>query len=397
VDAPPVPSLRIGFDATPLRIGQSAGTANYLARLIEALLTHPSRPQLSLFCAGGWTPALETRAREWEALAPGRCRVTARWFSRSSWASLGGARWNPMLPSPTALTGAVDVFHAGDGAWPRHDATPLVASVLDVTPVLFPAFHTAANRFHHWRKLRWIRASARRIQCISHATSRDVVATVGVPEERIDVIPLARGLPLSADRPEARRRIRQLHGLGDHPYILCTGTLEPRKNHLRLLEAFEIIAAEQPDLHLVLAGATGWHTSTLASRLRRSPVGARIRCVGFCPTEDLWALYREARLFAYPSLYEGFGLPLLEAMAVGTPVVTSSVASMPEVAGPAAAYCDPTSVASIAEALRAVLEDPALHGRLAAAGPARERSFTWERTAELTLASYLRAITPEAV
>lgn len=393
MNAPPEMTrrLHIGLDATPLRAQEATGTANFLARLVDGLLAHPAAPALSLFCAGGMTSALAERQREWQGRAPERFRLSARWFSRSGWASFGAIA-SRVAPVASDLTGPVDVFHAGDGAWPSPDGTPLVASVLDVTPLLFPQYHTAANRIHHWRKLRWTQRAARRVQCISEATKRDVVSTLRIPPEAIDVIPLARGLPLTADSPEHRQRVRHTLDLGDGPFVLCTGTLEPRKNHLRLVQAFENLTAEFPGLHLVLAGAVGWRTSELAARLRNSPVASAVRCIGFCETADLWALYREATVFAYPSLYEGFGLPLLEAMAVGTPVVTSQVASMPEVAGQAAIYCDPTSVSSITTALRAVLTHNDLRRQLSQAGRAREQTFTWDRTADLTLASYVRAI-----
>lgn len=217
----------------------------------------------------------------------------------------------------------------------------------------------------------------------------------GFPAERIDVVPEARRLDtaLPPERVAARiAEVRCRYGLQDAPYIPTVGTLEPRKNHVRLVRAFEGLRDAFSQVRLAVVGGAGWNVGPIRRAFEESPARDRIRVLGVVSPEDLAALYAGASLFAYPSLYEGFGLPVLEAMAMGVPVVTSSVSSLPEVAGDAAILVDPRSVEAIRHGLARPLGDAELREELARRGRARERTFTWRRTAELTLASYERAI-----
>lgn len=171
------------------------------------------------------------------------------------------------------------------------------------------------------------------------------------------------------------------------PYVLAVGNLEPRKNLPGLLRAFARLAPEVPH-DLVLVGAEGWLTGEIHATLDELRLGGRVRMTGFVEDADLPAWYGAADLFVYPSLYEGFGLPVLEAMACGAPVVTSNVSSLPEVAGDAALLVDPSDVDSIAEEMRRGLTDAALALDLRRRGQLRAADFTWDRTAEQTVAVY---------
>jgi glycosyltransferase involved in cell wall biosynthesis len=189
-------------------------------------------------------------------------------------------------------------------------------------------------------------------------------------------VPLAAGERFSPDGPAA--------DLDGRPYVLGVATLEPRKNLPRLVEAFAALPeSARGDRVLALAGAAGWQTGDTIAALRRH--AELVRPLGHVPDERLPALYRGADLFAYPSLYEGFGLPVLEAMRCGTPVVTSRRSSLPEVAGDAALYADPDDVDSIRNALARGLTDAAERERLVREGLARARGFSWDRTAAETL------------
>ncbi|MGH7787018.1 MAG: glycosyltransferase family 4 protein, partial [Candidatus Binatia bacterium] len=172
-------------------------------------------------------------------------------------------------------------------------------------------------------------------------------------------------------------------------YIMHLGTREPRKNLPRLVRAYARLGAAAPPL--VLAGATGWGVDELPALLDGLGLRARVHLLGSVSTADLPALYSGAALFAYPSLYEGFGLPVLEAMACGTPVVSANVASLPEVAGDAALLVDPHDETALADAIGRVLREPALHADLRARGLARARTFTWQRCAAQTMAVYEEA------
>jgi alpha-1,3-rhamnosyl/mannosyltransferase len=224
---------------------------------------------------------------------------------------------------------------------------------------------------------------ARRLACISEATRATLV-------ERFPAAgPKAVAIPLAADPAFGRARAGDAEvparlGIAK-PYVLCAATLEPRKNLPRLIEAFAGLEPELRDrFELVLAGARGWlQDETFAAVQRHASL---VRTLGYVADDDLRALYRRAAAFAFPSLGEGFGLPVLEAMAAGTAVLTSDRSSLPEVGGDAARYVDPTDVSSIRAGLAALLGDPAERERLGARGRERAATFSWRRTAAETLA-----------
>ncbi len=219
------------------------------------------------------------------------------------------------------------------------------------------------------------------LACISEATRVDLVARVPSCAPRSVVIPLAADErfadPAAAQQAAA---VAKKHGI-ERPYVLAAGTLEPRKNLVRLLEAWSKLRPDLRDSHeLVLVGPVGWESGAIVAAAR----AARIVLAGYVPDGELAALYAGCELFCYPSLYEGFGLPVLEAMKAGAPVLTSDVSSLPEVAGDAAALCDPRSAELIAAAITRLLDDPAERERLRAAGPIRAAQFSWRRFATQT-------------
>jgi glycosyltransferase involved in cell wall biosynthesis len=176
----------------------------------------------------------------------------------------------------------------------------------------------------------------------------------------------------------------------DTPYLLAVGTLEPRKNLLTLLHAYAALPPSVPPL--VLTGSPGWGNQTLATTLATLNLGERVRFTGYVADEVLPALYSAAELFLYPSLYEGFGLPVLEAMACGAPVITSSTSSLPEVAGAAAVLIDPQRADHLAEAIQTLLETPDQRARLREAGLARAQTFSWDRCAQDTVNVYRQVL-----
>jgi glycosyltransferase involved in cell wall biosynthesis len=228
----------------------------------------------------------------------------------------------------------------------------------------------------------------------SEHTKQDAVATLGIDAEIIRVTPLAaheQFRPLE-DQHQVRA-VLEKHGLTKHPYVLNIGTLEPRKNITRLLEAFHRLKQQDYALEheLVLVGAKGDLHEAIWETLHRLQLEAQVRWLGHVPFEDLPALLNGADLFVYPSLYEGFGLPPLEALSCGTPVVASSSTSLPEVVGDAGVLVDPLSVEQLAEAMRRVLTDAPLRAALRDKALRRAQTFSWEKTARLTLAAYEEA------
>ena len=288
----------------------------------------------------------------------------------------------PGAPLVERATGHVNLVHATAVAYPSATA-PVVVTIHDLAFLDDPSRVTKHGLRFFTRGTELARDHARLVLCSSEAT-RDDCVTFGFDERRLRVVPLGvRSTPRSLDDIA---RVRAKHRLV-RPYVLFSGTVEPRKNLRRLLRAFAGIARR--DVDLVLAGPAGWNESIKADV---APIEDRVHLVGFVDRGELDALYAGAEVFCYPSLKEGFGLPVLEAMSQGTPVVTSSLTSTAEVAGEAALLVDPHDVHAITDALDRVLGDAQLAESIGAAGRARAATFTWERTAELTVAAYREAL-----
>ena len=292
-------------------------------------------------------------------------------------------------PERRPAAGEVDVFHATTYSVPHGLSARLVLTVYDLTFLTHPQFHTLTNRLHCLRGLARAISAGARLIAISRHTRQDLVRLLALDEAAIPVVYLA-AEPRFAPPPaaEVRAGLAQRFGLTE-PYVLSLGTVEPRKNLTTLMAAFERLPDQLRDTHLlVVAGAEGWLAADHRSLAAAAGVGDRVRWLGAVADADLPLLYAGAAAFAYPSLYEGFGLPPLEAMACGAPVVASNSSSLPEVVGEAAVLVDPTSVESVRDGLASVLADEALRRSLRAAGLARAAEFSWERTARETLAVY---------
>jgi glycosyltransferase involved in cell wall biosynthesis len=263
-----------------------------------------------------------------------------------------------------------------------------VVTVHDLTLLTHPEWHEASKvRYFGWALRRAVR-SARRVLCVSATTARDLAERLEVAPGRIDVTRLGTDLRPAGEAEVAALRRRL--GL-DGPYLLGLGTVEPRKDLPTLVRAFASLAGELPH-RLVLAGLAGWGQGALAAAVAQSGVADRVLLTGYLPEADKAALFTGADVFAYPSRYEGFGLPVLEAMACGTPVVTTTGGSLPEVAGDAALLVDPGDPDALAAALAKLAGDPAARQAAAARGRTRAAAFTWERCAAETAAAYHRAL-----
>lgn len=291
------------------------------------------------------------------------------------------------------LLGPVDVVHSTTFCVPRFCLRPkrLVVTIYDLSFITHPELHLAANVAHCLAGTRLALEHADAIIAISEHTRRDLVERLGAPAERISVTPLAHDPELArVTDPRRLADVRQRYALPEH-FVLFLGALEPRKNLPRLLEAYAALpGALRRDVHLVVAGMSGWLNDSLHARVAQLGLEGSVRFAGYIDGDDLAAVYSVAAVLAYPSLYEGFGLPVLEAMACGTPVLTSNVSSLPEVVGDAAVLVTPDDVGSIAAGLQRLLEDAALRAELSARGVARARSFSWDRCARQTLEVYRR-------
>jgi glycosyltransferase involved in cell wall biosynthesis len=229
---------------------------------------------------------------------------------------------------------------------------------------------------------------AQRVIAISRATADDVMRLTRTPARKIDVVPLA---PRPSARPVAAELVAHVtakHGLAPGGYLMVPATIEPRKNHARILEAFESLVKDgslSTDMRLLFAGQVGWRAASILDRIEESPVRPRVVMPGYVPDDELIALYTGAAAIVFVSTSEGFGMPILEGLACGTPVVTSNLSAMPEVAGDAAILADPFDVASIA---RAMLEALSADAAIRAHGRAHAARFTWAATAKATATVY---------
>jgi glycosyltransferase involved in cell wall biosynthesis len=318
-------TLRVGIDVSPL-VQTKAGTARYL----EGLLAHNEYERLSF---GG----------------PSRLAASTR-----------DLVWYPLALPREAWKRRVDVLHCPTFRGPFQSRVPLVVTVHDLAVLRHPGtFNQWTRRYSRLAVPRVARA-ARLVIAVSEFTRRELVALIGVPESRIRVIPNAVGAPFGPEGAAAE---------GD--YVLAVGTLEPRKNHAAAQQAARRLGVE-----LRVVGARGWGDLQVDG------------WVGRVSDERLAELYRGARCLVYPSLYEGFGIPVLEAMACGTPVVTSAGGATEEVAGGAAVLVDPLDPQSIAEGIEQAI---ARRDELVPRGLERARAFTWERVAAETWRVYEEA------
>jgi glycosyltransferase involved in cell wall biosynthesis len=226
-------------------------------------------------------------------------------------------------------------------------------------------------------------ARADHILADSQATKDDLIDLYNTPPEKITV--QLSGVDQRFQRVNdtgEQTAIRQKYNLGDRPYIFACGTVQPRKNYSRLIEALARLRAQNYDLNLVIAGGKGWLEDPMYATIRNTDMSDYVHLIGFADDADLPALYSAAACFALPSLYEGFGLPVLESMACGTPVVTSQISSLPEVAGDAALMIDPYDLEQLTTALIRLIDDQTLQAQLIEAGLRRAGQFTWKTAAQ---------------
>ncbi len=346
------------------------GTARAAVETVAALTAgHPELDLIGVSALHGRAPRLP-----YSPSIPVRSLGLPRLALYESWHRL-------RRPAVDRATGPVSVIHATGLAVPPRSA-PIVWTLHDL------AWRRDPSSFTPWG-VRFFEAAlacaieeADLVLCPSQATVDDAVAA-GLAADRVRLVPL--GVRPVAVTEDAIRAVRRRYGLG-RPYVLSVGTAEPRKNLGTLVDAFA--GLKRSDVDLVVVGPAGWQEDLrpLAERL-----GDRARPLGFVADPELAALYAGAAVFAYPSHWEGFGLPVLEAMAAGAPVVTSAASATGEVAGDAALLVDPQDRDSLTDALARLLDDAPLAARLSAAGRARAAELTWERTASLTASAYAEA------
>lgn len=284
-----------------------------------------------------------------------------------------------------------DLHHAMAFVAPMVNPRPFVVTVYDLTFLRYPKRLTAARRLYLRLFTGVTCHRARRVLAISHSTGRDLTELYGIPTEKIDVTPL--GYDTTRFRPlpaEQITKFKQEKGLPDQ-FWLFLGTLEPRKNLVMLLEAYASLAPQER-LPLVLAGGKGWDYAPIFAAIETYGLTREVHLPGFIPDEEMPLWYNSASVFVYPSVFEGFGLPVLEAMACGTPVITSDVSSLPEVAQDSGLCLPPHDPSAWAEALRHNAHDAEWRAHARITGLQSAARYRWETTAQQTIDSYKRAL-----
>lgn len=354
-----VKSVRIGINAALLGAKQGyrqTGVSRYIGELVDGLN--------------------DTKAPDDRVILLGRIPglITDAPSARILWEQTG-------LPASMALH-RLDVLHGPMHVVPILTRIPSVMTVHDLAFLRFPGQLPGNRRAFLVAATRMSTHKVDRIITVSHNTADDVIDWLKVPEGKVEAIPLA---PSSRVKPVSGRSLDvfRMKWNIDCPYVLAVGTLEPRKNLPLLLRAFARIK-DEVDHQLVLVGPEGWLTAELRQTLNELDLGDRVRLTGFVSDEELGGWYSAADLFAFPSLYEGFGLPSLEAMRCGAPVLASNSSCFPEVVGNAGVLISPTDESLWAETMRELLRDPDRRGELARQGLARAGEFSWRRTAEET-------------
>lgn len=370
--------MRIGLDA--LLMGGAAGVRRtginrYETELAHALLRADSGDEFHIYT--------QSKSREFASGSAWRLPPVsvANPVARLAWEHTG------MVTQ--AMRDRLDLLHGMAFVVPPAWRKPSMVTIHDLA--LLKEGHAPKRRTIYLRSM--IGQSVRRagrVLVISGHTKADVVELFDIDPAKIVVTPLGVSPRLKPLDPEARARFRAAHKL-IRPTLLYVGTLEPRKNIPNLLRAFDLVAS-LTDAELVLGGAEGWLTDELHQTLGSMKFRDRVRLTGFIPEQDLASWLSAADVFVFPSRYEGFGLPPLEAMACGTPVVSSTSSSLPEVLGDDALLADPDDVEGIAGAIERLLTDPMLAADLRMRGMARAARFGWEETARLTLEAYRAAV-----
>lgn len=379
---PPGDVAPIGIDYTPA-YEQGGGIGRYVRDLVAALAQLDGETPYCLFVAGVGRKPLPLTPGPNFAFSP--CKLTPDWLARL---------WHrARLPVPVETwTGPLRLFHATDFALPPvRRGTPTVLTVHDLSFVRVPGAASPALKAYLDRVVPRSVRRANHVLADSQATKDDLMALYGTPAQKVTV--LLSGVH-QRFRPTYDPTLRPRYSIGEGPFALAVGTVQPRKNYERLMRALAGLPEALSDVQLVVAGGRGWLDGPIYAAVDAFGLRGRVRFIGFVDDDDLPALYTAARCLAFPSLYEGFGLPVLEAMACGTPVLTSNVSSLVEVAGDAAVLVDPLSEDSLRIGLARVLSDESLRERLIAGGYRQAASFTWARAAQQLRDVYVRFARP---
>lgn len=360
--------MRIGVHGDPAAHSIPGGVGVYVRRLIAELLKSSGDHSISVILS---------RHAE-----PPAAWISAEMIRTTLPFAPAYAAWN-FLKQPK-IAAEMDVVHATGLAIPPVKGAALVATVHDLAVERMPEVVPAPWRQIYLKGLRTAVSEARVICAVSQATKDELVDAYNIDPERVVVTPEAPNFTRSSFKDQSILQRLELEG----PFILNVGTIEPRKNQVRLVKAFAEAGSQLDGYKLVLAGSAGWAQEQLEAMVEKALLTSRVLFTGKISGPEMAALYSGASVFAFPSLYEGFGLPLIEALNFGIPSLAGTSPALRELGGPAAHYVDPMDTDAVSAALVRLASDDGLRSQLAAAGPQRAAGYSWERTAAGTLQAY---------
>jgi glycosyltransferase involved in cell wall biosynthesis len=376
--------MRICIDTSPA-VHHRAGLGRYAQELTAALLAVDSENEYIAFynrpSEARVDPPLDRLPHLTINLSPKPWRMSA------FLAHLTRVSQDRLFPG-------VDLFHATDHLLPRLSHVQSVFTLHDLIFRFYPETHKPLNRWFLTLMMPHFLRAADAIIAISECTKKDAVRLYGLDEPKISVIYEAVHPHFSAAPREAISAVRRKYGLPEN-FILSLGTLEPRKNLTSLLDAYHALRNQGSQRKLVIVGKKGWLYGDFFRKLRELALEDEVIFPGFVPDEDLPAFYSAADLFVFPSLYEGFGLPVLEAMACGLPVIASNSSSLPEVAGEAGMLIDPCDIDALVKAMQSALTDEGKRRKMKEKGLQQAAKFSWEKAARETLRVYRKVANSE--
>jgi len=376
--------MRVIINGIPLLTPRS-GVGNYVYQNMKALLAMQNEWDFHFYYGIQCSSRLKER--------PVQPYARAREFIRHNRNAYPAYRWTvDLLFRFVQSWRKFDLYHETNFIPMKFNGST-VLTIFDLSFYLFPETHTPERiRYmerYFYSRLTWVS----HFITISDAIKQEMIKYLSLPEDKITVTPLGVDEHFKPFLPDQIYPIVKKYGLRPDSYILYVGTLEPRKNILNLLKAYSRLPLSLREAYpLVLAGGTGWLMEKLDQEIHQLNIRRTVIKTGYVPKEDLPYLYSGATVFVYPSLYEGFGLPPLEAMACGTPVITSSVSSLPEVVGNAGVLVHPEDFEKLAEEMEDLVTNPARRQLLSAMGLERSKHFTWEKCAAKTLEVYDRVV-----
>ncbi|MHB9032540.1 MAG: glycosyltransferase family 4 protein [Anaerolineae bacterium] len=352
---------------------RSAGVSHYVAGLLDSLPQADPDTDYYAFVAEP-----ESHLDGWRVVHP-------VFMKDNPWRRIA---WEQLFQTSALRRLKIDLLHAPVYVGPLRASCPVVVTIHDLSHFIYPELFKPAQRAYLQVMTRYTAQRAAAVICDSENTRRDVLRILHIPEQRVHTVLIAAGSEMQPLPPAVITRFRQERQLPER-FILSVSTLEPRKNILKLIDAYALIVksnAATPALYI--GGGKGWYYQAIESRVEKLGLSNRIHFAGFIPQAELPLWYNAAEIFIYPSIYEGFGLPPLEAMACGTPVITSNRSSLPEVMGDGGVMVDSTVSENLAAEMQNLLENPDRRANQVSRGLQRAKLFTWANTARQTAAIY---------